>query len=140
MFGRRALIFGLGALLLGAAIASLAVWNLKPSPPQRVTRTVINLPPGQQLPVFERGPVVALSPDGANLAYVAIQGDMQQLYLRAMDSLEARPMSWYGRSGRTVFLPRRAVAGVFRGWKAEENLSERRGGADAKRCGAASRR
>src|SRR6202795_1382386 len=46
--GGRALSLGLGALLLVAA-ASLTTWNLNPSPPQLVTRTVINLPPGQQL-------------------------------------------------------------------------------------------
>ncbi len=90
--GRRALLLSLGALLLVAAIASLAVWSLKPSPPRLVTRTVITLPPGQQLAVAgpDNGLAVALSPDGTHLAYVAIQGKTQQLYLRAMDSLEAK--------------------------------------------------
>ena len=88
--GWRDLIIALSSLLLGLVIASLATWNLKPSPPKPVTRTVINLPPGQQLPVFANGPITAISPDGAYLAYVAIQGNRQQLYLRAMDSLEAR--------------------------------------------------
>src|SRR5467141_3141840 len=32
--GRRALILSVGIFLMGAAFASLAVWNLKPSPPQ----------------------------------------------------------------------------------------------------------
>src|ERR1700682_4343409 len=90
VLGRRALILSLGTLLLVAAIASLAVWNLKPAPapaPQPVTRTVINLPPGQQLAGLENGPAVALSPDGTHLAYVARQSGSQQIYLRAMDSL-----------------------------------------------------
>ncbi len=90
--GRRALILSVGIFLMGAAFASLAVWNLKPSPPQPVSRTVINLPPGQQLAGLENGPAVALSPDGTHLAYVARQGSTQQLYLRAMDSLEAKPI------------------------------------------------
>src|ERR1700680_481743 len=47
--GRRVLILGLAALLVVAALTGLAVWNLKPSPSQPITRTVINLPPGQQL-------------------------------------------------------------------------------------------
>ena len=88
--GRRPLILSLGTLLLGLVIASLVTWNLKSTPPQPVTRTVINLPPGQQLAGLESGPAVALSPDGTHLAYVARQDGVQQLYLRAMDSLEAK--------------------------------------------------
>jgi serine/threonine-protein kinase len=93
--GQRALILSLGALLLGAATASLTVWNLKPgtAPAQQpVTCTVITLPPGQQLAGLENGPAAVLSPDGTHLAYVARQGGTQQIYLRAMDSLEARPI------------------------------------------------
>jgi serine/threonine protein kinase len=94
--GRQALIFNLAALLVGAAIAGVAVWNLKPtppSPPQPVTRTVINLPPGRILAGFESGPAVTISPDGTRLAYAASQGGIQRLYLRAMDSLqEAQPI------------------------------------------------
>src|SRR6202521_5712356 len=66
--GRRGLVLSLTIFLFGAAIASLATWNLKPSLPQSVTRTVINLPPGQQLAGLDNGPAVALSPDGTHLA------------------------------------------------------------------------
>jgi serine/threonine-protein kinase len=100
-FWRRALIVSVGALLL-VAIASLATWTLKPSPsPARpVTRTVINLPPGQRLAGLDQ-PAIALSADGNQLAYVATtQGSsVQQAYLRAMDSLEARPIP--GTEGAT---------------------------------------
>src|SRR5258708_21493818 len=90
---RQALILSVGPLLLVAAIASLVTWNLRPSPsPQLVTRTVITLPLGQQLAGLDSGPAVALSPDGTHLAYVARQRGTQQLYLRAMDSLDARPI------------------------------------------------
>jgi serine/threonine protein kinase len=88
-------IAGLGALLLGAAIASLITWSLKQAPkppPKPVSRFTITLPPGQQLGVPENGPALALSPDGTHLAYVARQGGTQQVYLRALDSLEARPV------------------------------------------------
>jgi Tol biopolymer transport system component len=83
---------GLGALLL-VVIASLVAWNLKPSPPQPVTRTVITLPPGRVLAGFagfDSGPIVAISPDGTRLAYVATQGGIQRLYVRMMDDLEAQ--------------------------------------------------
>jgi eukaryotic-like serine/threonine-protein kinase len=114
---RRALVLSLGALLLGAAIASLAVWNLKPTPLQRVTRTVIDLPSGQQLAGLENGPAVALSPDGTHLAYVVRQGGTQQLYLRAMDSLESKPIPGTAGAFNPFFSPDAQWVGFFAGGK-----------------------
>ena len=93
--GRRGLIVSIGALLVGSVVTGLAIWNLKPSPSpllQPVSRLTITLPSGQQLAGLEDGPAVAVSRDGTLLAYVARQGSTQQIYLRAMDSLEARPI------------------------------------------------
>jgi Tol biopolymer transport system component len=115
--GRRGLIFGLGTLLLGAVIASLATWNLRPTPPQAVTRTVIDLPPGQQLAGLDSGPAVALSPDGTHLAYVARQGGTQQLYLRAMDSLDAKPIRDTEGAVEPFFSPDGQWLGFFTGNK-----------------------
>ena len=93
--GRRTLVLSLATLLLGSAITGMSIWNLKPPPappPRPESRFTITLPPGQQLAVPESGPAVALSPDGTHLAYVAREGLTDQVYLRAMDSLEARPI------------------------------------------------
>jgi Tol biopolymer transport system component len=92
---QRGVMFGLAALCL-LATGIIASWYLRPSyapPSQPVSRLVVNLPPAQQLAGLDSGPAVALSPDGTHLAYVARQGGTQQLYLRAMDSQEARPIA-----------------------------------------------
>jgi eukaryotic-like serine/threonine-protein kinase len=85
------LIVSLCALVFGAVIASLATWNLKPTPPRPVTRTTITLPPGERL-VASSLPAMVFSPDGNRLVYNAIQDGTRRLYLRAMDSLEGRPI------------------------------------------------
>src|SRR5882762_1064253 len=89
LLGRRWLILSVGVMLLVAAIAGIAIWNPKPSPPQPVSRVVITLPPNERLAGLDQ-PAVALSSDGKQLVFVATQGGTQQLYLRAMDNLEAR--------------------------------------------------
>jgi serine/threonine protein kinase/Tol biopolymer transport system component len=115
--GRRALMLSVGALLL-VAVASLATWDLKPSPsPQPVSRLVVNLPPGQQLAGLERGSAVALSPDGTHLAYAATQGGTQQLYLRAMDSLESKPIPGTEGAFGPFFSPDGQWLGFFAGGK-----------------------
>jgi Tol biopolymer transport system component/predicted Ser/Thr protein kinase len=117
---QRALILGLGGLILGAAIASFAVRNLRPAPAPAalpVTRTVINLPPGQQLAGLENGPALALSPDGARLAYVARQGSTQQLYLRVMDSLDSKAIPGTEGAVSPFFSPDGQSLGFFAGGK-----------------------
>jgi serine/threonine protein kinase len=116
MLGRRALILSLGTLL-GAVMASLAIWSLKPSPPQPVSRLVVNLPPDQHLAGLENGSAVAFSPDGTHLAYVARQGNFQQLYLRSMDSLEGRPIPGTEEAVNPFFSADGQWLGFFAGGK-----------------------
>ena len=104
-----------------------------PSQQQPVTRTAINLPPGQQLAGLDNGPAVALSPDGTQLAYVATQGGMQQLYLRAMDSLEARPIPGTEGGSQPFLFARWPMGRIFRGRNPEEGVGERRSGGDSRR-------
>jgi eukaryotic-like serine/threonine-protein kinase len=113
--GRRALMFILAALLLGAVTAGVAIWNLKPTPalpPRPVTRTVISLPAGAELAGLDR-PAVAISPDGKQVAYIATQGGIQQLYLRAMDSLEARAVPGTDGAVNPFFSPDDQWVGFF---------------------------
>jgi len=113
----RALTFGLSTFLLIAVILGIAIWALKPSTPQPVSRLVVSLPPGQQLAGLEDGPSVALSQDGTHLAYVARQGGTQQLYLRPMDSLEARPLAGTEGANTPFFSPDGLWLGFFAGGK-----------------------
>jgi Tol biopolymer transport system component len=83
----RTLMRGLGTLLLGAAIAGAAVWLLRPGPSgdtRPVATFTIVLPQGQAFTITSRH-VVALSPRGTHLVYVANNG----LYLRAINQLSA---------------------------------------------------
>ena len=80
------------AMLLGTAVVSaLAVWTLTrlaPAPPEPITRTSIVLPQTHvRTNTGRRG--IAISPTGTHVAYVA----NRQLYLRALDQLEAQPLT-----------------------------------------------
>ena len=75
------------AVVLTGIVVGLAVWNLKREAPGPVGRFSHVLPEGQQFS-GSIGPVVAVSPDGSRMVYVA----NQQLYLRPMDTLESTPI------------------------------------------------
>jgi serine/threonine-protein kinase len=107
---------------LGALVAlifvGLAVWNLKPPVPaaQAPAHLNIALPPGDRLAAHEYPPL-ALSPDGSHLVYVAIRNDVQQLFLRAMDSREAKPLSGTEGAASPFFSPDGEWIGFFAGGK-----------------------
>jgi serine/threonine-protein kinase len=101
---RRGLIIGVGALPLVAVVAGLAVWNLKPAPQKPVTRFAMSLPPGQRLNTNRSA--IAISPDGTRLVYAAGPSILTtQLYIRAMDGLEARPIPGTEGGGDPFFSP-----------------------------------
>jgi serine/threonine protein kinase len=95
--GRRRRTAGLAiaACLLSASAAAVGVWTLKSSSsaPAPSGHFVLGLPPGQQLADLNF-PVIAVSPDGSRLAYVARDRDtLQQIYIRPMDSPDAKPLT-----------------------------------------------
>jgi serine/threonine protein kinase len=73
------------AAILAAAIGGVMAWNFKPSTPPSVSRFSVVLGEGQLFTNTGR-PVVAISPDGTQMAYVA----NQRLFLRPMGQLEAK--------------------------------------------------
>src|SRR3990170_5151943 len=85
---RTVLAWGLGSLAL-VALAVAAFLYLRPAPPRSVVRLNMAVTPAEQL----RGlncPIVALSPDGTHVAFVGTRSGVQQIYVRALDTLEAR--------------------------------------------------
>jgi serine/threonine-protein kinase len=83
---RRAVPLAVTALA-AAALSGVAVWLLRPRPDLSPARFSIMLPPAQQLTRTGRHNL-AMSPDGRSLVYVADN----QLYLRTLDDLQARPI------------------------------------------------
>jgi serine/threonine-protein kinase len=93
----RRLHFVWSSVLIAAiAVTGIATWVSRPAlPTLSVHRVVISLPPGEQLGGLGALdlPVLALSPDGTKLAYVASRNNVRQIYVRALDAFESRPIA-----------------------------------------------
>ena len=74
---------------LAAGLAGTAVWGLRPSAPSPVVRFPLSLPAGQRLEQSGGAHMIALSPDGERMAYVATPF---RLYLRRMSDVEMTPI------------------------------------------------
>ena len=68
---------------VAGALTGTAVWYLKPAPPLKVMRATYVLPDGQRFTNPGRQ-IVAISPDGTQIVYVA----NLRLYLKSMDAVE----------------------------------------------------
>jgi serine/threonine protein kinase len=112
---RWTVISGLAGLIV-AAIAGLAVWDLKPSPPAPVSRFVFSLPPGQRFADLTR-PSLAVSPDGKQMVYVAGAGGAYQIYARSMDSFDAKAIPGTEGGTQPFFSPDSQWIGYFAGGK-----------------------
>jgi serine/threonine-protein kinase len=75
------------ALLLGGAIAGAVIWKFRAPAASSITRFSIVLDQGQNFTNTGRS-LVAISPDGSQLVYVA----NQRLYHRQMSEVDARPI------------------------------------------------
>ena len=76
------------AVLIGALAAGSVVRRFTPAVAPSVARFTLTLPEGQEYTNTGR-PVVAISPDGTRIAYVA----NQRLYARALWEAEAKPIA-----------------------------------------------
>jgi serine/threonine protein kinase len=111
---KRRLIFS--AVGLAAwAVTAYVIWNMKPvTPPQPVTRTVLQLGPGERFFVPSVLPF-AISPDGRRMVYFASRGvQSAQLFVRALDTTESRVISPTGGDA-PFFSPDGERVGFFDG-------------------------
>jgi len=88
------------ALIVGGALAGYGGWRLRPDPPRSVTRFSVMLPEGQTFTNPGRQ-LVALSPDGSNLVYVA----NNRLYIRSMATLEVHAIAGSEAGGQGITGP-----------------------------------
>jgi serine/threonine-protein kinase len=83
---KLAIAFAVAALLMAAG-TGIVVWRSRPSQQAQIARFSFPLPEGQHFTATGLN-VMAISPDGAEIVYVA----NNQLYLRAIGEMEARPI------------------------------------------------
>src|SRR5687768_14063781 len=89
--GIRVAAFATAAVLAGVVIAGSLWLAADRGRPEAVTRAVITLPSTQAPPIsLSLYPIVALSPDGQDIVYVAGNGTVNQLFVRRMNQFEAR--------------------------------------------------
>ena len=111
---RWALVAGVA----GALLAGFAVWNFRPTTvtaPKPIERLTIALGRDSELD-NNAFAVLALSPDGGHLAYVASENSStSMLHLRSMDALEARPIPGTEGAQSPFFSPDGQWIGFFSG-------------------------
>ena len=103
------------ALLVVALIGVswIAYRHATEAPPQ-VVKMSIPAPAGMAIYPFD---APAFSPDGRHIAFVAVEGDKRQLWVRDMDSLEARSLSGTDGASTPFWSPDSRYLAFFAGGK-----------------------
>ena len=110
----------LGALLV-ALLFWLMAWRSAPlaSTSTIVKRVTIKLPDAEPLALAKFGPLgigrtaIALSPDGSLLAYMAERNGRSQLYVRALDQFDSKPVPGTEGAYNPFFSPDGRSLGFF---------------------------
>lgn len=106
---KRRLAFS-AAGLMAWLVTSWIVWNLKPAPPPTEMMRFSVTTPGPPT-ATER---LAVSPDGRSIAFQAQNfSGISQIWLRTMDSLDARPIAGTERGGSPFWSPDGRFLGFF---------------------------
>ena len=98
--------WALAAVLAGAVIALLLRTAGPRGPAPRTIRFSIAPPPGGAFVSGVEAPLLAVSPDGSQLIYVASDPkEGRRLWLRALSALEARPLAGTERASSVFWSP-----------------------------------
>ena len=109
----RVILWSLAALAVLSIGVTLGRLMRAPPPPTRpIARFMISLPPTDRL-ALGLTPVLALSPDGSRLVYVANHGGSAHLYVRSIDRFEATPISGTEGAENPFFSPDGQSVGFF---------------------------
>jgi eukaryotic-like serine/threonine-protein kinase len=103
------------AVLFGA-LAFTAVWQLthqRTAPPPAIARFTITLPPDTRLD--DRGPALALAPDGTRMVFSACIGNGCRLYVRPLAQLDANALRGTDDASSPFFSPDGRWIGFFAG-------------------------
>ena len=92
------IVAGIAAVSLGAL---LWTW-FRPAPAAELSRFAVTIPDDQEMAINHSGTTVVLSPDGRRFVYT---GPNQQLYVREMDQLSARPLASTENARAPFFSP-----------------------------------
>jgi eukaryotic-like serine/threonine-protein kinase len=98
---------------VAALVSFVALWGLwrqQPKPPEPVVKISVNLAPGQTV---ANPPALALSRDGAVLAYAVNEGGETRIYLRRIDEFESRPVAGTDGGAVPFFSPDAAWLGFI---------------------------
>ena len=113
---RQAVPLVVAALVVGIILSGITFWNLKSSTAIRpVAHFTVALPEGEQLAGLGNMSPLAVSPNGDDIVYVANRDGIQRLFLRTLDSLEARPISGTEGGEGPFFSPDGQWVGFFAG-------------------------
>ena len=112
---RRHAMMWTAAVVSVSALTGFAVWTLtRPSAPSPapLQRLLVGVPATAPY-VGEVGGVLAVSPDGSKIAYVARIDGKRMLYVRSLDQLEAQPIRGTEEASNPFFSPDGESIGFF---------------------------
>ena len=102
----RALAIAFGIAAVVTTVAAAWGWlRPVPEPPGELARFVVTRPASERLVLSVTGVNIAFSPDGSRFVYLGQGPNRRQLFVRAINDLEARPIAGTEGASQVFFSP-----------------------------------